>query len=85
MNTNIFLKQFKSTNAKIIELISEGDEKKFGDEKLRGLLKILPQDDEVFVNCIVLYCIVLYCIVLYCIVYWSYRKDTKMQIQRRAK
>jgi len=47
MNVNIFLKQFKMSNEQIVELIKQGDDQKIGAEKLKGLLKTLPEKDEV--------------------------------------
>ncbi|XP_041357353.1 inverted formin-2-like isoform X2 [Gigantopelta aegis] len=47
MNINIFLKQFKSSNEKVVELIKSGDDKTIGAERLRGLQKILPESDEI--------------------------------------
>lgn len=46
LNVNIFLKQFRSSNEDIIQLIKNGSHDEIGTEKLRGLLKILPQLDE---------------------------------------
>lgn len=46
LNVNIFLKQFRSSNEEIIQLIREGSHDDIGTEKLRGLLKILPEIDE---------------------------------------
>ncbi|KAJ0172024.1 hypothetical protein K1T71_011997 [Dendrolimus kikuchii] len=46
LNVNIFLKQFRSCNEDIIQLIREGAHDDIGTEKLRGLLKILPEIDE---------------------------------------
>ncbi|XP_049885556.1 inverted formin-2 [Pectinophora gossypiella] len=46
LNVNIFLKQFRSSNEDIIQLIREGAHDDIGAEKLRGLLKILPEIDE---------------------------------------
>ncbi|XP_076657126.1 FH2 domain-containing protein formin 3 [Halictus rubicundus] len=46
LNVNIFLKQFRSSNEDIIQLIREGGHDEIGAEKLRGLLKILPEVDE---------------------------------------
>lgn len=46
LNVNIFLKQFRSSNEDIIQLIQEGTHEDIGSEKLRGLLKILPEFDE---------------------------------------
>ena len=47
MNVNIILKQFKRPNADIVQLLVDGDHEAVGQEKLRGLLKILPEKDEV--------------------------------------
>ncbi|XP_044001338.1 uncharacterized protein LOC122847607 isoform X1 [Aphidius gifuensis] len=46
LNVNIFLKQFRSSNENIIQLIRDGGHDDIGAEKLRGLLKILPEVDE---------------------------------------
>ncbi|XP_011314517.1 uncharacterized protein form3 [Fopius arisanus] len=46
LNVNIFLKQFRTSNEDIIQLIREGGHDDIGAEKLRGLLKILPEVDE---------------------------------------
>uniref|UniRef100_A0A1I8PVT7 FH2 domain-containing protein n=1 Tax=Stomoxys calcitrans TaxID=35570 RepID=A0A1I8PVT7_STOCA len=48
LNVNIFLKQFKgySSNEDIVQLIHDGSHDVIGAEKLRGLLKILPEVDE---------------------------------------
>ena len=50
MNVNIFLKQFKMSNEAIVALIKRGDDKQIGGEKLKGLVKILPEKDEVEYN-----------------------------------
>ena len=47
MNVNIFLKQFKMSNEVIVALIKHGDDAQLGAEKLKGLVKVLPQKDEV--------------------------------------
>lgn len=47
LNVNIFLKQFRSSNAEIAQMIRDGAHDDIGTEKLRGLLKILPPTDEV--------------------------------------
>lgn len=47
MSVNIFLKQFKEDNAHIVAMIREGDVTKIGNERLRGLQKILPDSDDV--------------------------------------
>lgn len=47
MNTNIFLKQFKEIHSEIVAMIKEGDIEKIGQERLQGLQKILPVEDEV--------------------------------------
>lgn len=46
LNINIFLKQFRSSNDDIIDMVLHGDQDDFGAEKLRGLMKILPEADE---------------------------------------
>ncbi|XP_045204866.2 inverted formin-2-like [Mercenaria mercenaria] len=47
MNLNIFLKQFRKPNEMIIQLIKEGDARGLGVEKLKGLVKLLPLQDEI--------------------------------------
>ncbi|XP_022239445.1 uncharacterized protein LOC106457567 [Limulus polyphemus] len=47
LNVNVFLKQFRSSHEVIIEDILEGTNKYLGTEELKGLLKILPEDDEI--------------------------------------
>ncbi|BFZ15249.1 hypothetical protein BsWGS_18289 [Bradybaena similaris] len=47
MNINIYLKQFRKSNAAIVDLIRNGEGRSFGVEKLKGLIKILPQMDEI--------------------------------------
>ncbi|QQP48744.1 Putative LOC100159987 [Caligus rogercresseyi] len=44
---NIFLRQFRSSNDDIIRMILDGDYDEFGAEKLKGLMKILPEMDEI--------------------------------------
>ncbi|KAL1491996.1 hypothetical protein ABEB36_012506 [Hypothenemus hampei] len=46
LNVNIFLKQFRSSNEDIVKQIKNGEHEKIGIEKLKGLLKILPEVDE---------------------------------------
>ncbi|XP_045619895.1 uncharacterized protein [Procambarus clarkii] len=46
LNVNIFLKQFRVSNEEIMEMIRNGEHSDIGAEKLRGLLKILPEADE---------------------------------------
>ncbi|XP_071443548.1 uncharacterized protein form3 [Hetaerina americana] len=46
LNVNIFLKQFKSSNDDIIRLVKAGSHGEIGAEKLCGLLRILPEMDE---------------------------------------
>ncbi|XP_018332237.1 formin-J [Agrilus planipennis] len=46
LNVNIFLKQFRSSNEDIVQLIKNGEHDDIGAEKLKGLLKILPEVDE---------------------------------------
>jgi len=47
LNINIFLRQFRSSNDAIIEMILAGEHDDIGAEKLRGLIKILPEPDEI--------------------------------------
>ncbi|XP_041454485.1 inverted formin-2-like isoform X2 [Lytechinus variegatus] len=47
LNVNIFLKQFRMPNETIIQLIKDGNVEGFGGvERLRGLMKLLPEKDE---------------------------------------
>uniref|UniRef100_A0A6P4FHW9 Formin-J n=1 Tax=Drosophila rhopaloa TaxID=1041015 RepID=A0A6P4FHW9_DRORH len=46
LNVNIFLKQFRTSNDDIIQLIRQGVHEEIGAERLRGLLKIMPEVDE---------------------------------------
>ncbi|KAK9751489.1 Diaphanous FH3 Domain [Popillia japonica] len=46
LNVNIFLKQFRSSNEDIIQLIKDGEHDDIGAEKIKGLLRILPEVDE---------------------------------------
>lgn len=46
MSVNIFLKQFKENNSQIVEMIKGGDVTKIGNERLRGLQKILPDSED---------------------------------------
>ncbi|XP_078404347.1 uncharacterized protein fhdc1 [Cetorhinus maximus] len=46
MNIGIFLKQFKRSNQCIVEDIRSGRSEAYGSEKLRELLKILPEAEE---------------------------------------
>lgn len=47
MNINIFLRQFKMGNAEIVKLIADGNHEAIGQEKLTGLIKILPEPEDV--------------------------------------
>ncbi|XP_064636259.1 mucin-5AC-like [Lineus longissimus] len=47
LNINIFLRQFRMSHEEIITLIRQGASEAIGAEKLRGLLKILPAQDEI--------------------------------------
>ena len=47
LNINIFLRQFRSSNEDIIDMVVSGDFHDFEPEKLRGLMKILPEMDEI--------------------------------------
>ena len=46
LNVNIFLRQFRSSSQDIIQLIRHGAHEEIGAERLMGLLKILPELDE---------------------------------------
>ena len=56
MNVNIFLKQFKLPNAEIVKLIVDGNPEAIGQEKLKGLLKILPEKEEVSFDTLFVIC-----------------------------
>ncbi|XP_076468527.1 uncharacterized protein LOC143299218 [Babylonia areolata] len=47
LNVNIFLKQFRMTHQEIVTLLQKGHSDKFGAERLKGLLKQLPSQDEI--------------------------------------
>ncbi|KAK4317796.1 hypothetical protein Pmani_011151 [Petrolisthes manimaculis] len=47
LNVNIFLKQFKVPHADIVALIRNCKSTEIGSERLRGFIKILPDDSEV--------------------------------------
>lgn len=47
LNVNIFLKQFKASHAEVAELIRQCRSAEIGAERLRGFLRILPEDSEV--------------------------------------
>ncbi|XP_038055860.1 inverted formin-2-like, partial [Patiria miniata] len=47
LNVNIFLRQFKSTNEIIVRLIVQGKSEAIGAEKLKSLIKVLPESEEV--------------------------------------
>ncbi len=44
---NIYLRQFRISHEEIIQHLTNGESDKIGAEKLRGLLKIIPEADEV--------------------------------------
>ncbi|XP_035228652.1 uncharacterized protein LOC118200800 [Stegodyphus dumicola] len=46
LNINIFLKQFRSSHENIVRILEDGAHEDLGAERLRGLLKILPESDE---------------------------------------
>ncbi|KAH3836360.1 hypothetical protein DPMN_109730 [Dreissena polymorpha] len=50
MSVNIFLKQFKEHNPKIVAMIREGNDTNIGNERLRGLQKILPDAEDVSIR-----------------------------------
>ncbi|XP_059179273.1 formin-J-like [Physella acuta] len=47
MNVNIVLKQFRMSHEEIVQLIRDGQSDKFGAEKLRSLLNMLPSQEEI--------------------------------------
>jgi len=48
MNVSIFLRQFGSTNSSlIVQWLQDGDSSYLGAERLRALLRILPESHEV--------------------------------------
>jgi hypothetical protein len=47
MNVNIFLRRFRISNSEIVGCIRCGDSSSIGTEKLRGLVKILPEPEDV--------------------------------------
>ncbi|CAG2169479.1 unnamed protein product [Oppiella nova] len=47
LNVNIFLKQYRGSIEDLINKISCGDHKEIGTERLRNLLKILPEANEI--------------------------------------
>lgn len=47
LKVNIFLKQFRLSHAEIVQLVRDGRSKDMGAEKLRGLLKVLPEQEEI--------------------------------------
>ncbi|BFZ14740.1 hypothetical protein BsWGS_17779 [Bradybaena similaris] len=47
LNVNIFLKQFRMEHEEIVRLLREGRCEKFGAERLRSLLKLLPSQEEI--------------------------------------
>ena len=47
LKVNIFLKQFKLSHSEIVQILRDGRSSDIGAEKLRGLLKLLPQSEEV--------------------------------------
>ena len=60
MNVNIFLKQFKLPNADIVAFVKEGKAEEINAERLKGLLKIMPERDEVSMRqSFLLYCNIL--------------------------
>ena len=46
LNVNIFLRQFHLTHEEVVKLLVDGDSSQLGAERLRSLLKILPEKDE---------------------------------------
>lgn len=47
LNVNIYLKQFRCTPEEIVDLLSKNENKQLGLENLEGMLKILPDANEI--------------------------------------
>jgi hypothetical protein len=47
LNVNIFLKQYRGSTDEIVNMISDGKHKEIGAERLRNLIKILPEPNEI--------------------------------------
>ncbi|XP_078601620.1 uncharacterized protein LOC144876335 isoform X2 [Branchiostoma floridae x Branchiostoma japonicum] len=47
LNINIYLRQFKCSHEEIIDMVQQGDPEKMGAERLKGLLRLLPQAHEI--------------------------------------
>jgi len=47
MNVNIFLRQFRVSHSEIVDWLRVGVSETIGGEKLRGLLRILPESDDI--------------------------------------
>lgn len=47
LNVNIFMKQFKQSHAEVAALIRDCKSTDIGTERLRGFMRILPEDEEV--------------------------------------
>ncbi|XP_069129886.1 uncharacterized protein [Argopecten irradians] len=47
LNVNIFLRQFRMPNEQIVQLLRDGASERFESERLKGLLRILPDQDEI--------------------------------------
>ena len=56
MNVNIFLKQFRLPNTDIVALVKEGKAEEINAERLKGLLKIMPERDEVSARQFFIFC-----------------------------
>ena len=47
LNIKLFLKQIRSSNEDIVQMVRDGDHDVFGADNLKGLVKILPEQDEI--------------------------------------
>ena len=47
LNVNIFLKQYRESTDELVNKISNGEHKEIGTERLKNLLKILPEPNEI--------------------------------------
>lgn len=46
LNLNIFLRQFRSSHEDVLRSLARGEADKWGADKLRSLIKFLPEEEE---------------------------------------
>lgn len=46
LNLNIFLRQFRSSHEDLLRSLARGEADKWGADKLRALIKFLPEEEE---------------------------------------